>query len=200
MTVVPDTWDELCLVEVYQQGGTAVAFAALTEDISGMDWGEKDIEGKKMLSGGNVVRRIPMTDESITLKMYPISAGNPAETTATGIMQHFHPGSGVYGTTDDSAQPISVANTLYRRKFRLTLLWATTLPATATTIPTAGVYAYRVQIFNAYLTSVKPDYGDKQLAVEATFKWTPFQKDGTRNKLEESCDDSAGLGTATAFA
>ena len=84
MTIIPDSFDELCLVELQQKGGTAVAFACLTEDITGMDWGEKDIEGKPMLCGGRVVRKIPMTDESITLKMYPISAGLPGEATARG--------------------------------------------------------------------------------------------------------------------
>ena len=71
--------------------------------------------------------------------------------------------------------------------------------AKASTLPVVGNYSYRIQIFNAYLISAKPDYIDKQLAVEATFKWAPFQKDGTRNKIEESCDDTAQLGTVTAF-
>lgn len=193
MTVVPDAWDEMCLVEVMPQGGTAIACASLTSDITAMDWGEKQIEVIPTLSGGDVVRRVPMTEESITLKLYPIGVGGTAETTATGIMALFHPPS-------DNTQPKVQANTRDRTKYRLVLLWATTLPATASTIPIAGVYAYRIQIFNAYMVSAKPSFDDKTMSVECSFKWAPFQKDGTRNKIEESTDDSAQLAAVTAFA
>lgn len=194
MTAVPDMFDELCLVGVMEQGGTEQQFASITEDITAMDWGEKDIESKAMLSGGRAVHKKPMTDESITLRMYPISVGLASGTTGVGVMQHFHPQS-----VDDNTVPLAVINTNNRNKFRIVLLWATTLPATASTIPEAGVYAQRIQIFNAYLTKAKPSYDDKGYIIEATFKWAPFQKDGTRNKIEESTDDSAQLPAVTGF-
>lgn len=164
-----------------------------------MDWGEKDIESKATLAGGRIVNRKPMTDESISFKIYPISVGSPSETTATGVMQLFHPGSDTYGTNDDTSQPIVVNNTNFRRKYKITILWATTLPATAETLPVSGVYAERIQILNAYMTKVKPDYGDKTLSVEATFKWPPFTKDGVSNKIEDSTTDTAQLTAATAY-
>lgn len=194
MTAIPEEWDELCLIEVQPQAGTGINFAALTEDITAMDWGEKQMEGRKMVSGGNVVKRSQMTDESITLRMVPIGVGSDGETTATGVMQLFHTQS-----SPDSTQPLVVVNTHNRTKYRLVLLWATTLPASAVTLPASGIYAYRIQIFNAYLVSVKPSYDDKALTVEATFKWTPFQKDGTSNKTEESTDDTAQLASVTSF-
>ena len=198
-TTVPEKWDELCLVSVTTQGGTAMHFGAISDEISAMDWGEKDFESKATLAGGRIINKKPMTDESFGMKLYPISAGNPQQTSATGIMQLFHPGSDTYNTSDDTTQPLVVPNTNFRRKYKVTLLWATTLPATAETIPASGVYAYRIQIFNAYLTKAKPDYGDKTFSVEATFKWAPFQKDGTRNKVEESTDDTAQLAASTSF-
>lgn len=192
MVALPDAWDELCLIEVLPQGGTAQAFAGLTEDITAMDWGEKQIEPKPLVSGGNVVRRVPMTEESITLKMYPIGAGGTGGVTATGIMGLFHP--------SGSATPSVVSNNRSRDKYRIVLLWATLLPATASTVPVANIPAYRIQVFNAYLVSAKPSYDDKILSLEATFKWAPFQKDGTRNKIEESTDGSTVLAAVTAFA
>ena len=63
-----------------------------------------------------------MTDESITLKLIPIGTGSSTETTATGIMQLFHP-------DQDVTQPLVVNNNLLRERFKVTILWATTLPA-----------------------------------------------------------------------
>jgi len=37
------------------------------------------------------------------------------------------------------------------------------------------------------------------LSAEMTFKWTPFQKDGTRNKIEESTIGTAQLPAVTTF-
>ena len=185
-------WSELALIGIQAKGGSASAYAALTEDITAMDWGEKDIESRPMVSGGNAVRKIPMSQESITFKMIPISTGSTAEVTATGIMQLFHP-------NRDLTYPIVAANVLTRDLYKITILWATTLPANAETLPVDGIYAYRIEIFNAYMTACKPSYDDKGLSVEATFKWSPFQKDGTRNKIEESTDGTAQLAAVTSF-
>ena len=191
-TTVPDSWSELALISVIPRGGSEIGFGALTEEISGMDWGEKDIEGLKMISGGNVVRRVPMTDESITMSMIPIGVGTSTETTATGIMQLFHP-------TGDVSQPLAVSNTTTRDRYKVTLLWATTLPATAETLPAAGEPAMRIQIFNAYLTVCKPSFDEYIKSAEVTFKWPPFTKGAVSNKTEDSTDDTVQLDASTAF-
>ena len=198
-TIIQEAWDELALISVLEQGGAETAFEGIVEDISAIDFGEKDIESLPMVSGGNVVRKIPMSQESITLTMIPIGAGFPTETTATGIMQLFHPGTNESGGSDDATVPITVPNTLFRRKYKLTILWSTTLPADAVTLPAAGDYAKRIEIFNAYLTTVNHSFDDKILKVEATFKWSPFQKDGTRNMIVESTDDTAQLSAVIGF-
>lgn len=193
-TTVPDGWDELCLISIAREGGSYVNFEALTDDITALDWGEKDVESKAMCGGGHVVRKIPMTMEGITMKMTPIGVGVYGESTGTGIAQFFHP-----QAADDSSQPVVVSNTLTRNKHKINILWATTLPASANATASSGIYSERIQIFNAYMTGYKPSYDDKQMTVEVTFKWAPFQKDKTRNKVEESTDDSASLAAVTSF-
>ena len=65
----PDAWMEVALIGIIQSGGSEVQYAALTEDITAMDWGEKDVEGRALISGGRRTVWIPQTDESITLKV-----------------------------------------------------------------------------------------------------------------------------------
>lgn len=182
----PDAWQDLCRIGIIREGGSILEFNALTEDITGLEWTERDIDGKQMLAGGQVATVTAMTPESITMKMWPVTA-NLAN---TGIVQFFHAQS-----TDDTADPILVKNTYSKRKkYGIILLWATTLPTTAASQPAVSIASYRVQIVNAWMTSYKPSYDDKQFSCEVTFKWTPFNKAGTENKREES---SAGAGTIT---
>ena len=196
-----DAWKEFCLIGIIPEeypagagGGSEIQFAGMTEDITAMDWGERDVEGVPLVNGGRVVKYNPLGDESITLKMYPTDvllddAGSPE--TANGVAQLFHPQS-----TEDTTQPVVVDNSIYRRRFGIILLWSETLPATAGALPAESKKAFRIQIVNAYMTSYKLNYDDKILSAEVTFKWAPFQKDASSNKREESTDGSAQLAAA----
>jgi len=184
----PDAWKDRCMISIVVSA-TAYTFEGFTEDITAMDWGDKDIEGVALVNGGRVVKFNPMGDESITMKVYPINAENTSD---EGVVQHFHP-----QNPKDATQPIAVDNSLERYKHKVILLWAETLPPNATTQPAIGNTAYRIQIINAYMTSYKPSYDDKTFSAEVTFKWTPFQKDGTANKREESTDGTVVLPTGT---
>jgi len=193
----PDAWKELCRIGLIREGGSLVEFNALTEDITAMDWGERDIEGAVLCGGGRVPKTVAMTDESITLKMWPVSA----LLTGTGVSQLFHAQS-----ADDSTDPIEVLNTTAKRKkYGIILLWASTLPATAATTVAVGQTGYRIQIINAFMTSYKPSYDDKNFSAEVTFKWCPFQKGAGANKREDSSYGNtgeqlaAGITTATSF-
>ena len=204
---LPDAWKEFCLIGIIPQNyptgaGTdsEIALAGLTEDITAMDWGDRDIEGVPLTNGGRVVKCTPMGDESLTMKVYPTDVLIDSSNTANGVAQLFHPQS-----TEDATQPVVVDNSIYRRKFGIILLWASTLPASAGTQPAANASAYRVQIINAYMTSYKLNYDDKVMSAEITFKWTPFNKSAVANKREESTNGDAQLAAAissatTAFA
>jgi len=178
MTATPDAWTEFCLIGIKRERDSSeVQFAALTEDITGLDFGDKEIEGMPLLNGGRVAKLTPMADESVTLKVYPVSA----LLDGTGVMQHMHP-----GTADDTTAPISVTNSNLRQKHRLVIVWATTLPATAEAATEADAAAYRITVANAYMTSYKPSFDDKLMSAEITFKWVPFTKGALGNKKEES--------------
>ena len=186
----PDSYKEVCLVGIIDLTGAAeVQWAGMTEDITAMDWGDKAIEGMPLVNGGRVVKWTPQSDESVTMKICPVTAIK----NGTGAVQWFHPKS-----TADSTQPIAVDNTRRRDTHRIILTWANELPATAgATISADGTTTcYRVQIVNAYCTSYKPSFDDKHFSAEVTFKWTPFNKAGVANKREESCDGSAILPAA----
>lgn len=194
MATAPDAWTEFALIGILDKAGSEIQFAGFTEDITGLDFGDKDVEGMPLVNGGRVVKRIPMADESVTLKVYPISALRDG----TGVVQDFHP-----PATDDSTQPILVDNSNTRDQYRVVMLWTTMLPAglaAASTAPDQGEAAYRITAINAYMTSYKPSFDDKMMSAEITFKWAPFQKDGTRNKLEESTSGSTVLPDVITFA
>ena len=191
----PDMWQELCLIGIRPEGGSEIQFAGATEDITAMDWMEKPMSGIQLVNGGHAAKYEKNTDESITMKVYPIKADDGA---TDSFVQLFHP-----QATPDSTQPIMVANTITRKKFGLILLWAEKLPDTAGAIPEAGKTAYRIQCVNAYITNYSLDYSEKVLSAELTFKWTPFTKAAVGNKREESTNGSvqlpAAITTATGF-
>jgi len=196
---VPEVWQEFCRIGIIPEnyptgagGGSCIEFAGITEDITALDWGDKDIEGVALVNGGRVVKHSPMGDESITLKMYPVDAllDNGSDV-ANGVVQLFHPQS-----AEDATQPSVVDNSIYRRKFGLILLWSSTLPATSDAIPAAATTSYRIQVINAYMTAYKLNYDDKVLSAEVTFKWAPFNKSASSNKREESSDGTAQLSAA----
>jgi hypothetical protein len=189
----PDAWKEVCMISILPESGSALAFQGFTEDITAMDWGDKDIEGVALLNGGRVVKVTPMGDESITFKVYPINA---EVTAGEGAVQHFHSIVTAGSYADDSTQPIAVPNSINRRKFGIVILWAETLPSNATTVPDISKTAYRIQVVNAYMTSYKPSFDDKILSAEVTFKWAPFTKAAVGNKREESTDGTAQLPAA----
>lgn len=196
---IPDAWKEVCLIGIIPEanpsgagGGSEIAFAGITEDITAMDWGDKEIEGRPLINGGNVVQCKSMTEESVTLKIFDVDALlDDASDVANGVAQMFHP-----QTTEDSTQPVLVDNTWQRRKFGVILLWAEALPATAGAIPAESKAAYRIQIINAYMTRWKPNYDDKTKSAEVTFKWVPTNKSAVANKREESTDGSESLPAA----
>ena len=194
----PDAWKEVLLIGIIPDGGTEIAFASLVEDVSALDWMEKDMEGKILVNGGRIAQFNMTGEEGITMKVYPVDALLDNSNIAQGVVQMFHP-----QTTEDATQPVLVDNTRTRTKHGIILLQAETLPATAGALPAESKTAYRVQIINAYMTSYKPSYDGKIWSAEVTFKWTPFQKDATSNKREESTDGSvqlpAAITSATSF-
>ena len=187
----PDAWQELFLFSIQIKDGTEIQYAGITEDITGLDFGDKDIEGVALANGGRVVKHMPQADESVTVKVWPTDA----KIGTKGVVQLFHP-----QNTADSTDPILVENTRNRNKHQLIFTWAENIGSlsTAGTVTTTDKAAYRITIKNAYMTSYKPSLDDKNLSAEITFKWAPFDKDGNSNKKEESTISTA-IPAATTF-
>lgn len=152
-----------------------------------MNWGEKGIETAALANGGRVEKYIPMTDESITFKVYPVSC----LLDGSGVAQLMHP-----QTSNDTTHPILAKNTVTRKKHKLVILWSLALPAAASTVPAVGP-SYRIQIINAYLTKYTPSFDGKILTAEMEFKWAPFDRTATENKREESTAGTALPAAAT---
>jgi len=182
--VLPDAWQETFLFSIEDMDGDEVQFAGITEDITGMDFGDKDIEGIALANGGRIVKWTPQADESVTLKVWAVDANTDGE----GVAQLFN-----WQSTEDSTDPIRVLNSRLRKPFQLIFTWADNLSSlsTAGTATTADHAAYRITIKNAYMTSYKPSFDDKNMSAEITFKWTPFGREGTENKMEESTVSTA---------
>ena len=80
MTATPDSWTEFCRIGIKRErDSNEVQFAGITEDITALEIGEKDIEGVPLLNGGRAVRLTPMSDGTLTMKMYPVKAGLDGE-------------------------------------------------------------------------------------------------------------------------
>jgi len=186
-----EVWDEVALIGIQGEDDSAeVQWAARTEDITGLELGEKAIEGRPTLSGGRIVKKTQQADGTLTLKMFPVGV----DSKTSGV-------SGYLAGTAGSSDPYTVLNTHSWKKNRIILLWASTLPATAGAAVGAGVEAYRLTVINAYCTNVTIDYTDKHKTAEVTFTWTPFNKDGDSNVSEEySAAGGTGIGAAAATA
>jgi len=182
---IPDMWQERFKFSLQRANGAAIEFAGMTEDISGLDFGDKDVEGVALANGGRRMKWTPQADESVTVKVWPTDA----KLTGNGVVQWFHP----LGT-DDGTDPINVPNSHLRPRHQAIWLWATDIGdiGNAGSATTSGQPAYRIRARNVYVTSYKPDNTDKNLGADVTLKWGPFDRTGSANKNEESTASTGG--------
>ena len=184
-----DVFQELCLIGVKNEmDSSELQLAGFTEDISEIELGEKAMEGIALVNGGRIPKFTPQADGTFTIKCYPIGVAQDGN----GVMHYFS------GTALDSVDPYQVINSYSHKRNRIVLLWADTLPSTAsgTTNISNGI-AMRFTLINAYCTNVKHDFGDKMLSAEMSFKWLAFSKSGTANACYESTGGT-GLSAVTA--
>lgn len=187
---------EVFLVSVQKKGGVSYNFACITEEISTIEFGDKDIDQMIMGCGATVVKFTPQGIGTITLKLYPLDETLTSGTaTITGLAQIFMP-----QTADDTTQPSSVVFTKTRSLYQLTLLFADDLStfngyagSALTNASGQGIRAYRINVINAYCTSYKPSWGDKILSAEVTFKFPPFGAGGTSNVTIATTDGTTAL-------
>jgi len=182
----PDAWEEECLVSIAAKGGSDIEFAATTETVD-IDAGEKGGEGLPNLKGGRIWKVSPETDTTITFEGYPVDINTSG---GTGVSQMFH----TTRTNWDVGQPLIVSNSRNRDLFRVAILWTNDTTATSGAGAVAsGSEGYRYVITEARMISCKPSFTDGILKFTFAFKVPAFQKDGTSNITEQSCDNTAAL-------
>jgi len=184
----PDVWDEVALINI-NDGTTNMAVACLTDSID-IDMGDKDGESIPSLCAGRLWKKTPEADTTITFEGYPISIGESADTTPTGLMQFF------MGSTADSSEPLSVSASTVRLLFRVTIMWTNdSTSGTARGAVASGSYALRYDFQNCYFISCKPSFTDKVLKATWKFKVPPFNKAGTSNITVQSVDGTIAMTT-----
>lgn len=178
MTLVHETWQETCLVELAREGGEARSFASKTEEIS-ITNGSKSIDLINVISGGNLVQFSPEETTEIEMTLYPIAGDD--------ISDWF------YGDEKESAsQPITIENKLMRYKFRTSMLWSLLDDSaqTASDATDTGNEALRFVGSEGYITSVEPDFSDRILSFDVTIVIPPFDRHANGNLKWQSHDGS----------
>jgi hypothetical protein len=188
MTTTTESWTEFHLVGIQAEGESEIQFAAFAEDITAFEYGERNIEGVPLLNGGHIVKKNRMGDETITMKVYPVGVNKGDY----GINEFLG------GTAATGTDPYTVLQTNARKRHRIVVLSAASLPNAPTvasgTVSGAGL---RDTVINAYCTKVTNNFDDKHRSAEITFKWAPFDRNGLANRKGESTN-TTGLGSVTA--
>jgi len=192
-TATDDAWMETCLIAISPIGGASdMKFHALTDSVKA-DMGEKDIEGLPLCSGGRITKFTPETYGTITFEGYCLQAGTNATVTGTGFFDLMH--------VKDTTVPIRITNSRTRTKYRVLILWTNDTTVTGAQQTTAAnKSALRIGMAGGYFTKVDYDFTDGILKVTATYKCAAFDKDGSSQKMIESCAGATGADLLPAIA
>ena len=190
----PDMWSQRALVSLRIKGtGTSeLKFQSIIETID-IDEGDADVTEVSTVAGGRLMKEEPQGLTTVTFEGYPVGISTDATKDDLGWSQLFHGGTWATGGGSMSSSP-----TIFRDKYRVTILWTTLAGATAAeqTIAlstTAPPKSYRYSGKNGYITSLKKSFTDKGLKFTCTIKVPQFNKAGTANIVEEDSDGSAAL-------
>jgi len=180
----PDAWNETALVSIQVLNGDAVEFVTAIETID-IDLGDKDVEHIANLDGGRIEKITPEGDTTLTFEGYFVELDTA---TSAGLMQLFHTPSASW----DTSEPLEIISDLDRNKFRVAVLWTNDSAATTAAGTTNdSTDALRFAIREARLISAKSSFTDGVLKTTFKFKVAPRQKDGAKNIMWQSGDNTA---------
>ena len=169
-------WLESALVTISRKGGSDVEFAASSDEIT-FSGGERDMDMKTLINGGNMRRFTPMTNFEVSLKVYA------AEIDV--VHQNF------FGDVSDVTQPLSVTNVLNRYEFRIAMMWCDGSHASATEVTLTTEKAIRWTSIAGLMTKCEPFWTDGELGFDITFKFAPYTTAAVGNITWESTDGEA---------
>jgi hypothetical protein len=196
MSSLPDSWTEVCYIEITKEGEfaeTTNQFAAITDTVD-IDWGEKAIDWTANCIGGRIPTYTPETPTAVTLEMIPVGIAKPE-----GLGQFF------MGDESDVVQPLSTVATRSRFTFRVALLWTSYTSVTKASQEIPITYSgLRFSFDSCKLTGLTYSFTDDILKCTATFSIRPFKKNGTTAITVQESDGTdnmpslAGVSGATA--
>lgn len=185
MVKVDDHWIETALISIAKStalGGSDVEFAAESDEMT-FSGGERDIDVKTLLNGGNMRKFVPMTPKEVTFKIYPDEVSD--------ALQLF------YGTANAKASGvITTTNTLTRFNVRVVILWTDKAAAAAAAEAIDGSNAgIRLVAQNGNVTKCEEFWDDGEMGFEVTLKIPAFTRAAVGNHTWTSTD---GAGTMSA--
>ena len=186
----PGVWSEKALVTVTEEGGSDVAYQAMTSSIR-ITEGGKDIDQVAFLDGSRGVVKKPAGMIEISFEGYPTDVDVAG---GTGVAIHYDS-----ETTRDTVEPFKATATTRRDRYRVAIMWTddeTVSNAVNPALTTKNVMRY--VLANAYMTQHDHDYpsGDP-LKVSFAFKAPAVDKSKTANRIIESIDGAATTAVLT---
>jgi hypothetical protein len=182
MAKVGGYWQETYLVTLSVKGGSDYEFAAKCEDVT-FGGGARGITLKTLVNGGNLVQFNPQEMWTVTMTLYPVEVSD--------IEQMF------YGGTLGGAQPRSATNVFNRYEMRFALLFTDDTGVTSGVGAVDATYAaYRIYATGGYITNAMVDPSGKELKVEVTVEFAPFDAtltNGTDGVLHKQSTDGTAL-------
>ncbi|MCK9370469.1 hypothetical protein M0R04_11215 [Candidatus Dojkabacteria bacterium] len=206
--ISPDVWTHRCLIGVCKKSGSAVQFAARTEDVD-INEGSRGGASVASIDGSRLWVDAPQEAGTITMKMRPV---NLDSTSATGGLFQQYRG-GTYDTSDplitaeDSITGTAATTTILRDEFQVAILWtndpvATTAegaaPAGSGVAVTATWQGLRFYAKSCRITEHSVSFANKEMVVSVTFKFPVRSSAGAWNYDWQSCTTSQ-LNTLAAY-
>jgi len=187
-----DAWTEVAYISIAEQGEANYEFASPTSSID-IDEGDKEFDSVPNMKGGRLIVDKAQEDTMVTLELYPIELS--PDDNLGGLSQYLN-GVG----TMDVAGAMESTTSRNRLLMRISILWTDDSDAaTGITAVASGSTGIRWVGAEGRLVSLKKSFTDGVLKHTAKFRFPPFDKDGSANIHEESCDATAELAAIDAY-
>lgn len=190
-------WTQCAFITITAQKTTTTTdleFYSLTENID-ISEGDRPLDTQAVMCGGKIPILRPQEDTTISMKMFPVHAFNPALTgvqTGQALDDLFYD----TRTETEAEKQVTVTNPSggTRKKFRLAFLWSDQTSLTSATAAMSKTsLAYRKVFRNAWMTgkSLSFNADGSVLSMDATFSLPAREKAGTANIMSQSTTSGA---------
>jgi hypothetical protein len=192
---MPDTWSELCAVNLALKGKNDFKYAALVEDVE-FEQFSKPVTFAALINGGRAALFEPHEEVVLRLGAWPVEAGTDSDLAPASYAKGFF--DLLYPNSSPTVQPLSYPADRLRKEVRALIMW-TDDPAiigatgsfNAASATASLQSAKRIQLKGGFVRSITPTFADKRQKEEIEIVFPPFAKNGTSNITVESTDATA---------